>query len=400
MKRYWKMIVFCVAVIIVIGTFYIRSGVVAKAPIELNIEKVSGNEKELQDVILYGDYVVGNFYHSLEITDGEKVEPRTQTFLEEVVNPTYSPVIQKLVKNHKGFMRGKDFSPNYFFEDDHRVAYASLRGEDLYGQSPDFTFEIAVKDKSTNEITAFEVEAPKTSNHGWLNVENVQLVGNELKVITSNHGNNNGSDMSLYTFNISEKKMVDKESFLTMPEIENSWVDITLLNEQYYSIQPQKYLLVRMEAYEEPEILEDGQEIPRATSETIIYDTTNSQVKKWEVPDEIAESLRSAYVEDSTVFLPNLTENEIEVNQYDIETEKWKEKQIFHINHAKDSDYSPYIQLMDGKIYIIGWNNDTYPVLIGDLGTGEILYEGKIEFKNQQDEQKNNRLYFHEIEMK
>ncbi len=405
MKRYWKMIVYCIAIFVVIGTFYIQSSVAATDTLELNIEKVSGDEKELQNVTLYGDYVVENIHHSLEITDGENVNPRKQSFFETLIHPSYFPVIQKLVESHKGFMRGKDFSPAYFFEDNERVAYVNLIPSSIYNDTPDFTFDIEVLDKKTNKTISFGGKVPKTSNYRWLNVEDVQLIEDELKVVTSGSRTEGGDDLSLYTFNLREKKLVNEDIILAAPHIENGWTEVRLIND-YSSTKVERYHVMKMEAYEEPNASGDealaieDDHTPLVAIETLIYDMKTNKVIKWEIPEEITESLHSAVVSDSMIFLPVYTEEAIEISQYDIEKEEWGEKQIFHIDHAKDSETVPYIQLLNGKIYIIGSNNDVYPILVGDPQTGTVLYEGKLGFKNQKEGQKNYELYFHDVVIK
>ena len=51
-----------------------------------------------------------------------------------------------------------------------------------------------------------------------------------------------------------------------------------------------------------------------------------------------------------------------------------------------------------GKVYIIYATTNGHTIFIGDLKTGESLYEGKLKVKNQGEDQKDYRLYFHEIE--
>ena len=49
----------------------------------------------------------------------------------------------------------------------------------------------------------------------------------------------------------------------------------------------------------------------------------------------------------------NLTENGLEVNHYDIETEKWGEKWTFNLPNQEHAEDAPYFEVLNGKIYII-----------------------------------------------
>ena len=91
------------------------------------------------------------------------------------------------------------------------------------------------------------------------------------------------------------------------------------------------------------------------------------------------------------------SDNTIEVSQYDFEKEEWEKKQTFHSEQAKMSDNEPFIQLMNGKIYIISSTNNGYTLLIGELNTGKSLYEGKLHIKNQKEDPQRYQLYFNAI---
>ena len=58
MKRYWKIISICLVTLMVIGTFYIQSSFATNEHVKIEFEKVNGNEDEVKNVMLYGDYFV------------------------------------------------------------------------------------------------------------------------------------------------------------------------------------------------------------------------------------------------------------------------------------------------------------------------------------------------------
>ena len=80
MKRYWKIMLLCFVTIIAIGTFYIQSGFADQKNITIEFEKVSGNEDEVKNLTILGDYLVGNLHHSLQIEKGETIDT-TQSIL-------------------------------------------------------------------------------------------------------------------------------------------------------------------------------------------------------------------------------------------------------------------------------------------------------------------------------
>src|SRR6478736_1442278 len=105
MKRYWKIILLCFVAIIAIGTFYIRSGFADQKNITIEFEKVSGNEDELNDLTIRGDYLVGNIYHSLQIENGQTIDTTNQSFFEKLDKTNGYYMFKELMDNYSGFFR-------------------------------------------------------------------------------------------------------------------------------------------------------------------------------------------------------------------------------------------------------------------------------------------------------
>ncbi|WP_438313212.1 hypothetical protein [Sporosarcina sp. FA9] len=101
---------------------------------------------------------------------------------------------------------------------------------------------------------------------------------------------------------------------------------------------------------------------------------------------------------DSAIFIPSQLANGLEVYVFDIENEEWGENLTFDLVDTNDEDM-PYMKVMNGKLYAVYATNDGYNLLIGDLYTGESLYEGKLHLKNQGEGQKDYHLYIHEAEL-
>ena len=66
-------------------------------------------------------------------------------------------------------------------------------------------------------------------------------------------------------------------------------------------------------------------------------------------------------------------------------------------NKPKRMTMNRLFKLMNGKIYIISSTNNGYTLLIGDLNTGESLYEGRLQVKNQKEDPQRYQLYFNDI---
>ena len=402
MKRYWKIILLCCLSIIVIGTFYIQSGLAQQEKIEIEFEKIKGNDNEIKDMVLYGDYVIGNIHHSLQISHDETIDPNEQSFFQRL-DVNASPIFKELMAQHKSFMRGKELNYNSFFEDDQRLVYAGFKGDIYEYPMNEITFDIDVLDKKSGKTTSIQLAVPENKNYTYMNVEDVQAINGELKVIVRWFGTFGGEDLRVYTFNINGQKLVSDDTIVSPQAGENSRTEIRIINDHNY-IQSQKYLLFKMETFEAQKVQSEGQaityegEMILAATEVWVYDIENNQLKKWAVPDEMLGLINTAAIFNSTIYLHSLSANGLEISQYDVEKEEWGEKLTFELPIAENTEGTPYVKLMNGKIYMIRSTNEGYTLFVGDLKTGQSLYEGNLNVNKQKDNNRDYQIYFHDIE--
>jgi len=404
MKRYWKITFLCFLSIIVIGTFYIQSSLAGQNHIRVELEKVKGSEKEVKDLILYGDYVVGNLYQGLQITNEETIQLNHQSFLQRLSTDRFAPMFRELMKNHKGFMRSKELNSSSFYEDENLLAYANVKGDFNRYPASEITFDIDVFNKKSKETNSFEVNVPEQEKYGWMHVEDVLVAKDALKVMVRGFEKNGREELRVYTFHLNEKKLTGDDTILSSQTGENSWTEISL-NGNHHSIQSPNHHLIIKRAYEAQEGQENREMMSYAdeskivSSEMYLYDLEKGQLKKMIVPEELLQSYETISISQSSIFIQTLAENSLEVHSYDIEKEAWSDKRTFALPLLKAGSDHPFIKLMNGKIYTIYSTDNGHTLWIGDLQTGESLYEGKLNVVNQEKNHEEYRIYFNEIEL-
>ncbi|WP_071392907.1 hypothetical protein [Bacillus tuaregi] len=401
MKRYWKIIFLCFLSIIVIGAFYIQSSFANQNQIQIQFEKVKGDENEVKDLLLYGEYTVGNLYQGLQITSEETIQPNQKSFLYQLTPARYAPLIRNLIKEHKSFMRGKDFSPSHYYEDENILAYAAVKGN-FNDTSSHSTFDIEVLNKKTEETITIESDVPGMEKYSWMHVADVQVIKNTLKVFTRGFGKEGDEALFVYTFNLKTKKLVSDDTITASHANENSWVEARLLTDDN-SIQPQDYHLMMVNTFEAENVEKysdgmsyDGVE-KLVKQEVYIYNIQQNQLEKLTFPEEGLES--DAYsIFQSSIYVHDLTADGLNVHVYDIKKAEWTAKWTFDLPEDTDGKSRPYIEIMDGKLYTLYATGHDHTLLIGDLETGGILYEGKLKVQNQEKDSEEYQLYFHDIE--
>lgn len=402
MKRYWKIISICLVTLMVIGTFYIQSSFATNEHLTVEFEKTNGNVDEVKNIRLYGDYLLVDNLHRyqrytpLQITNVETIDPYDLPFLQKLKKISVLPLFEDLIKQHKNFMRGKDLAHPYFFEDENRLVYASIEAKNHVQPMTDLTFAIEVLNKKSEEITSIQLDVPNSENYGWMHVEDVQVIEDELKVITRGFRTNSEYELRVFTFDINEQKLVTTYTITSTPVVENGWSDLRIINDGY-SIQRDDYLLMKIEAFEDNMGHRDG-EPKKITNEFIVYDIVNNQSKKIVGPSEVLDSIGSASIFNSTLFIPSHSVHGVDINRYDIENDKWDTKLTFDLGNTKDDEGGSYIKLMNGKLYLTYATTNGHTLFIGDVETGESLYEGQLKVKNNGEDQMDYHLYFHEIE--
>ncbi len=338
---------------------------------------------------------MGDMHQSLFISNKETINLSNRSLLQQVTGVNTLASYNQLIDKYGDFMRGKNLLRNNFYEDDSLVAYVSVEGKGINVSSLNSFFEIDVLDKDSEESTSMQLDIPEKKNYSWVDVVDIQFVGGNLKVIARGSRTHGGEDLNVYTINVKNQKVVNDEIIHSTPAIENGWSEVRIMND-YYSSQPEKYILFKVEAYEHVEGDGDSNIVAK---DVLIYDIENNQTKKIVIDEEKPGFSSDSYsIIESMLYVPSQTPNGLEVTPYDIETEKWGNKQVFDVVFSENNDNVPYVKLLNGKIYIISSTSEGHTLSIGDINTGESLYEGKLKVNNQKADQTGYRLYIYEIE--
>lgn len=390
MKRYWKILTLCLVTVIVLGTFYIQTSL-ASENVGFELEKVSGDENEVKNLKLNITYVVDDLHTNFLLTPEETVNLSKQSVFKQFTNHSTWTSLYPLIEKYKGFMRGKHLLPNSFYEDKDLVIYANIEGKGINGSLSASLLDVEVLDKKSEERTSMTLDLPKKEKYHWVDIMDIQLVDGELKIIARGSRLNGGEDLIDYTIDTKNKKIANEEHIYSSPEVENGWSGFRLFND-YYSTKPERYLVFQAEAYEH----DDSGIGTELANDMMVYDIEKNKLVKLDVPEDLNVDFDKVSIVNSSMIAPVYSENGVKVMQYDIETQKWDEKQTFEIVNMKSDTYAPFIQIMNEKIYTVQSTEDGHRLVIGDLLTGESLYEGNIVVKNQNKD--DYKLYIYDIE--
>ena len=386
MKKYWKTILISLIIVTTIGSYYIQQ-VMAK-DLSFKIETTSGNKGEIDNLIIHATYQSGDIYRSLDISkDGSTNQ--SESFIRELKERYYPVMFQKYIQEHRKFMRGKEANPGQYFEDEDRLIYTTFSNKE--GQGGPFTLQIDILDKKINESSSFKINMPDQVRYDWINEIDVYVVNGKIKILATSYLNNE-EELHLYTVD-EYKKELEQDSIIA--KIESDGVNsasIDIFND-YEKIQNEDYFLYMVEKYKYIE--DDEREI--ISSQMYLYNNRNNEVKEWTIPDELKPYRKLMILQGTDIFIPVRSTNGLVLNRYNIEKNQWEEPISFKYPSIANAKEKPSIQITDGKLYLVDRVSDDHLFLIGDLRTGESLYEGKIISENKENRDADYSLFIKQI---
>lgn len=397
MKRYGKLIVIGMIIVVSFALFILDYGKISKAFPNFVIKDISGDRAELDDIKINGNGSYGMYY------GGERflVDTTGTRYLRDlsfsVLDGYYysSPEILKLEADHRQFMRGKNRWDTLFYEDDAVLAYVNTP-RTLTGLGNEFS--VAVLDKQTNETRDFTLPIPNRKDYWDVSLDQVIVADHTLFVITRNDSKSNlmsdtyvGENIHLYSIDIAKEEMIAEKEFTGLMQEnydEDSYAEVNVL----YSIDSSLDEIIITETkttYEEIGTEELDNDMTETTHEAII-ETTKVLAYNLETKTEEAlvfEKDKGTLIafEGDVGYFAELIGNDVHFKQVDLVNGRVLTENTHDFKGLIDSIYAlQNAQIVNGKMYMVETNydeqgnrNDT-TLYVVDMATFDILYEGKI----------------------
>src|SRR5699024_1384790 len=387
MKRYWRLIVIVTVVILTIGAFYIKSSLAAGNYPEFKIEKISGNERLINSVILNGNYTAGNSMgESVKVTPDGSEYNSNQSFIERIQG-LYNNKIYRLQQEYRGFMRGKTGSITSYFEEEETLAYAEVINQSVRISNNDMEFDIAVLNKENDETISFTVPVPNRAMYTQDYVEDVQMTDDTLKVVTRNFSKDGGNAIYLYSFDIMKQEINEDERVAITGENENNAMNHLGMISASDQTAAQKYIIFSKDS-------PDGQDVQGY----IVYNLETGEQRTLE-PSQDLSGDALAYDNEYLYFsIGN------QIVQYNIETDEITAEIDLPSQDTSNGDMQrntlPMLHVDSDKMYLLTGNpgkKTSQNIAVIDTTTGETLYNGQLTSKKTIDQ--NGALHIFDIQI-
>ncbi len=403
MKKYWKFTATIAVIVLSIGAFYVNSALSAPQYPEFAIKKQSGDAEEIKSLMLEGGYHEGNAMSytntHLKITsDGSEI--RNGLSLVDQVRGQPSPVIKDLQTNYRDFMRGKSQSINSFFENDELLAYADVKYKISASHLRDFKFDISILTKDEGKTTSFNINVPDASAADYIFVEDVQVIDNELKVISQNTMRKNDkyfTEKHVYTLDISAGTITNNEKILSIPQEQgNSYVDAQLINTNPLQANENVVFLITHSTLEEGL---DGFRESNSSKEILFYNLKTQKTDTIEMPESLNDN-QVSFLEGSTIYFSKFSEQNLIVTPFSVENHEVGDEFTIQLSNEISDEVPPLIIVKESKLYAVSqiMNSKTNAsVAVVNVKTGESLYEGEVVMKNSPKSFQEFELYMYEM---
>ncbi|MEK4013928.1 hypothetical protein [Peribacillus sp. FSL M8-0224] len=402
MKRYLCSIIIGMVVILSIGTYYVKVASSASSLPKYTFKTLEGSDKELDPVIINASLQNGsNFYEPLTIESNTTKYASERSYLENLTG-RQDHLIERLVKEHRSFMRGKD-SISSLYEDDDFLAYARVNSEYTKSGDMEAKFDIGLLEKKDEEETSFQIELPNQGRIMNADVRDVQLVHSKLQVLTMNDVNSNNEkqtkEVHLYTIDVANKKVLSDKTLVSETFTDPEQVDFQMPIDLAPS-QPNNMVFISLIKGVNHE---DGFEEKLKESKLLSYNYETEKVETVKKGSLSLDMARSGYTDGKNLYTVEMKSGKYRIKTFDLSSQTLTNDTELDIAANKEEQYTAAFK--NGRVYFllngmnqVGKTNKPAKLLIADIKTGKTLYKGEtiINKKNS----KSFELYIDDLEIK
>ncbi|MEP9407766.1 hypothetical protein ABKP09_15730 [Peribacillus frigoritolerans] len=402
MKRYLCSIIIGMVVILSIGTYYVKVASSASSLPKYTFKTLEGSDKELDPVIINASLQNGsNFYEPLTIESNTTTYESEKSYLENLTG-RQGHEIERLVKEHRSFMRGKD-SISSLYEDDDFLAYAWVNSEYTKSGNMEAKFDIGLLEKKDEEETSFQIELPNQGRIMNIDVRDVQLVHSKLQVLTMNDVNSNNEkqtkEVHLYTIDVANKKVLSDKTLVSETFTDPEQVDFQMPIDLAPS-QPNNMVFISLIKGVNHE---DGFEEKLKESKLLSYNYETEKVETVKKGSLSLDMARSGYADGKNLYTVEMKSGKYRIKTFDLSSQTLTNDTELDIAANKEEQYTAAFK--NGRVYFllngmnqVGKTNKPAKLLIADIKTGKTLYKGEtvINKKNS----KSFGLYIEDLEIK
>lgn len=397
MKRYWLSIVLIALIVVSLGSFYSES-LLNPLP-NFKLVKLEGDEKQAADMVITGTlkFANGNVRIDQEGStyDSEKSLLWQIADLHRYYDYNTKAQLNRLKKEHGSFMRGKE-NLTGFYEDKQLLADVELISiYDQRNRNNHYRFHVSLLDKASNKVNEFEISVPLETDYQWMNIQDVQRVGNQLMVLTNNANRKaepskigDSSESHMYSVDFTNKKIV--KDYLAG---KNKKVNGT--SEQKFSFVPDVLPLKSKEIVVFETKIISFKMLSDTSVEMISADNSFSSFNLRTGKEELIpfpinnisqKDIDRFLVSGDRILKLSANKEGMTLEKYNLAERKTEPVIVLHFADFQADSFRD-IQFDEKNIYLLVNESRRSRVIIIDLDSGQTVYKGSIALEDSDAEQ-------------
>lgn len=408
MKRYWILALMIPFTVLSISMFYVTAAENDKP--DHYLKTLAGEEKEAFPVVVQARYE----NERVDIrTKGSSYLSENQSYWEKLDSSFYyMEELGELLEEHRSFLRGKR-TVNAFFEDEKGIAYVGSDTQFDSDKVQSDLLDISLYHKGTKKSESFQVKVQKNKDE-YISILDVQVKERAMKLLISQYqqsgkySNTNNSEYNMYTLDLDKKSIVEKKLIAATTSQDKSVRTIITNIWSSGLIKPSNYAIFDRTSYQLTGAKEDTAEVRNqaiVNREILVYDIWSGQmttIQSDPVHDMLMkgnpENLSIRYIGDD-LYLTLLSESsESRVLRYQLVENTLKHDVKLSLQDWQTEwGRAHNTQIANNRLYMLSFGRKDPGVVIADLDTGRIVYQGVIERK---DELGSIRLSFENISVR
>ncbi|MBM7565722.1 hypothetical protein [Paenibacillus sacheonensis] len=400
MKKYWLSIGLSVFIAASIGTYYI--GAATRELPEYRMQTVEGDGKEASHLFLEGSVSRDKMIDQIKIGDGGTAYESRMSTIGKMFDSEYAdrnPELAGLIKDHKGFMRGKK-SYNGFYKDERQLVYAVTKSD---GKTSDdglhrYSLAVSALDLKSGKEKQFKAAMLGKQRYASMYVIDVQSGEDGIKVLVQldkkpevyKNGNYRfESELHVLTVNmdkegISDDQTIGADSGADSGKMERYSVPygggIELASPSSYALVYKTVVKIAKD--------QDGNEMEQQVgSEIFAYDYANGKLTPILAGSGSDSGVYRSLAGNAMITMA-MKGNALSIGK--LELAKNKESLQFEIPMSLKNitiDNTQFF-IYQSKLYMYVHAGADHEILVVSLTDGKVLYQGKATVDGTADEQK------------
>lgn len=377
MKKYGSLFIILTVIIATFSMYFIRVASAEKKMNELTFEKISGDTRYVDNVIIDGSFYDGFNYRDFSIMDGQtKIQKQNSLYYGQ------SFWLDELIATHKSFMRGKAFDADSYYENDEQLIYLEFldRAQNLQaGDSLKFSIELL--NKANESVQSLTVQSKLKSSLEYVSLMHMELIGNELKLVMSFH-ENNAEEYRLMTVDLKSKQIINDIIFESFENNEDMRTNL-IFYKDHFNLASENYLIYSLD---ERDANLETNKVYSEQFKTLNLET--NEINEFAVPINIFGDEVRMLVSDQLFNCATIMDGKVVLNRYHIEQQQWLEPVKLDAPYEILNRATFSIDFVKDKLYITAQATEGIVLYIVDASSGQLLYSGLMKLPNSQ----NNNL--------